>query len=775
MRRPPSPQARPSAPDALDQVYSPTRQAKQHHRTTRLLLPMLVLGAALGIVPLPGLTTEAGAMTTETRRPTISVDRVDSTNSPTKPQTKAQAKPQSEADVAEATSILDHDEHVDLEAARTVAEADGRAHAVEETVEPFVMIGITVPSDVDGVAVARVHADDAWGEWFPLRTSPDHGPDSDTDEGRDAIDADETTEPVWIGDGDGYEVSLPGSTSDVEVHLVREGSERVSVAMASDPAGAAPTINSRSTWGARAPKRTISTTSELRLAVVHHSVNSNGYTAAQVPALLRSIQAYHMDAQGWDDIGYNFLVDRFGGTWEARDGGMDKVAAGGHSRGFNVGSTGVVVLGDFMQDSPPPAAVAAVGELLAWKFAIHGVNPAGTVSYYTSIGSSSLAPGTHVLPRINGHRDVSATACPGTWLYSQIGAIRSRAESRYTAYLPQQPEASTNTHGPGIVLEGDFNGDELDDVLRYRPGSAPDELWYGGPTGMVRSSTNVNGTYRPVVGDFDGDGFDDIFWYGQGPALDFVWYGGASGFTNVSVSVNGSYDPFVGDFDGDGRDDIFWYGEGSVLDFAWFGGSHRQFTSTRQSVNGVYEPMIGDFDGDGNDDIFWYGPGLTAEYIWYGSPDSGRFTSVRPTSMTGTYVPLVGDFDGNGSDDIFWYRPGPASDQLWLATGHRESFDHRRVAVNARYTPRVVDVAGDGADDIVWYAPGRAADHLWQFAPGGLYRSVPIIVSGTYGPLVGDFDGDGRQDILWLAASMSTSYLWLGQPDGLFGAISATS
>src|SRR3546814_5540844 len=100
---------------------------------------------------------------------------------------------------------------------------------------------------------------------------------------------------------------------------------------------------SRSQWGAREPSATPSIGADLKLAVVHHSVNSNSYSAAEVPSMLRSIQTYHMDVQGWNDIAYNFAVDRFGRTWEARAGGVTQTVIGGHAKGFNTYTTGVKI------------------------------------------------------------------------------------------------------------------------------------------------------------------------------------------------------------------------------------------------------------------------------------------------------------------------------------------------------------------------------------------------------------------------------------------------
>src|SRR5205814_8139148 len=98
-----------------------------------------------------------------------------------------------------------------------------------------------------------------------------------------------------------------------------------------------PPINTRASWGARAPKATPGYASSVQMTFVHHTVNSNTYAQSDVPSILRSIQAYHMDSNGWDDIGYNFLVDRFGGMWEGRGGGMDQPVIGAHTLGFNTG------------------------------------------------------------------------------------------------------------------------------------------------------------------------------------------------------------------------------------------------------------------------------------------------------------------------------------------------------------------------------------------------------------------------------------------------------
>ena len=71
-----------------------------------------------------------------------------------------------------------------------------------------------------------------------------------------------------------------------------------------------------------APPRVTPGYGDVRLAFVHHTENPNGYSAGEVPAMLRAIWAFHRFTNGWNDIGYNFVVDLYGRIWEARAGGV---------------------------------------------------------------------------------------------------------------------------------------------------------------------------------------------------------------------------------------------------------------------------------------------------------------------------------------------------------------------------------------------------------------------------------------------------------------------
>jgi hypothetical protein len=110
-----------------------------------------------------------------------------------------------------------------------------------------------------------------------------------------------------------------------------------------------PTIYSRRAWGAdeslrRNPPEWSVTISQVHL---HHTASTNSYTRADVPAMIRGMYSYHVRTLGWNDIGYNFLVDKYGRTWEGRAGGVHTAVAWpyangprhiGHVAGFGVPS-----------------------------------------------------------------------------------------------------------------------------------------------------------------------------------------------------------------------------------------------------------------------------------------------------------------------------------------------------------------------------------------------------------------------------------------------------
>jgi hypothetical protein len=201
-----------------------------------------------------------------------------------------------------------------------------------------------------------------------------------------------------------------------------------------------PPIVARSAWArGGAPPAVPPEYGRVQLAFVHHTENADGYSAAAVPEMLRSIYQFHRFGRGWHDIGYNFAIDRFGRIWEARAGGIDEPVIGAQAGGYNAYSTGIAILGSYGAQRISAAALAALERLLAWKLSLHGAPCEGRVTVrVTARGAvySRFPAGARVsLPRVAGHRDADSTDCPGDALYGQLTGTRHGA-ARLAGFSP---------------------------------------------------------------------------------------------------------------------------------------------------------------------------------------------------------------------------------------------------------------------------------------------------------------------------------------------------
>jgi hypothetical protein len=347
-----------------------------------------------------------------------------------------------------------------------IAASRGFVSPPVQTPRRFNLVGLSWKGDGEPAIALRARTDDGdWTRWTPAG--------ADGRQGR----ARSTSAPVWVGEADWVQYRLSRRVPGLRLHFVNttgtaSAADRVltrlrtlahSAVLRVAPAWAAtsrPRIHPRSEWGAeQCPTRGVAY-GRVRAATVHHTVTANNYSRAQAPAAILAVCRFHRNTNGWNDIGYNFVVDRFGRIWEGRAGGVDEAVMGSHAQGYNSQTTGISNLGTFTSVPQTDAAIGAMARLIRWKLSNHGVPSFGTARL-TSAGGPSARYGygdTRRFPRVMGHRDTGATACPGEQLYYQLPELRERigeqrpsgARVKLTAPLPELV-----VHAPdGVTFSG---------------------------------------------------------------------------------------------------------------------------------------------------------------------------------------------------------------------------------------------------------------------------------------------------------------------------------
>jgi hypothetical protein len=316
----------------------------------------------------------------------------------------------------------------------------------------FNLVGLTwdEAAHEEPALAVRTRTDDGdWTPWKAVFTHTEDGPDPGTDEAR----TEGMSNPVWAGEADWVQYRssepLPGArlhfvnTAGTATEADRAQTEirgavstavttvagvlRTRLAGAQEPQ---PPIVSRADWGADAcPPRSGADYGQVKAAYVHHTVNLNDYTPEEAPQVVLGICRYHRNTNGWNDVGYNFLVDRFGTIYEGRAGGVAAAVIGAQAEGFNAQSTGIANIGTFSSVPQSQAALDAMARLIRWKLPLHGYATSGTAVMQSAGGGTSRfgAGATVRVDRILGHRDTNSTECPGAALYAQLPQLRQMA------------------------------------------------------------------------------------------------------------------------------------------------------------------------------------------------------------------------------------------------------------------------------------------------------------------------------------------------------------
>jgi N-acetylmuramoyl-L-alanine amidase/FlgD Ig-like domain len=303
-----------------------------------------------------------------------------------------------------------------------------RSAAVETAAQSFDLVGM----HWRGSGTIRFRTRSAAGKWSAWRVAApesDDLPDANTPEGRRSRGW-HLGNPYWVGPSSGIQYRATGNVQRLRGYFVhplpgRRPSPRLVQPFDTDE----PAIITRPRWGAyenirRNRKHGPKIADNVHFAIVHHTAGSNSYSCSQSAAIVRSIEVYHVKGNGWDDIGYNFLVDKCGQVFEGRYGGTDRAVVGAHALGFNFGSVGVALIGNYNGAGLSSAARASLVKLLAWRLDVAHVDPLSRTSH-VSTGNPKYGRGTSVqLNAIVGHRDTYPTSCPGNNVYAQLPSIR---------------------------------------------------------------------------------------------------------------------------------------------------------------------------------------------------------------------------------------------------------------------------------------------------------------------------------------------------------------
>ena len=185
----------------------------------------------------------------------------------------------------------------------------------------------------------------------------------------------------------------------------------------------APTIVSRAEWGctpATCPAKDPAIFAPVTHLIVHHTDGNN--TAADWKAVVRSIWVLHVQGNGWNDIGYNYLIDPDGTLYEGRAGGDGVIGA--HFSGVNTGTMGVALLGTYVSTAPPLKMMATLELMLAWQADKWKLDPLGVTFHAASALQLNV---------VSGHRDAGispkasgTTECPGNTAYTFLPALRTK-------------------------------------------------------------------------------------------------------------------------------------------------------------------------------------------------------------------------------------------------------------------------------------------------------------------------------------------------------------
>lgn len=255
-----------------------------------------------------------------------------------------------------------------------------------------------------------------------------------------------------------------------------------------------PNVCTRGCWGARAAS--VQYGNQPTRAILHHTAGSGDFNTNGIEdskANVRAIQNLHMNTNGWSDIGYHFLVDKHGNTFEGRAATMTNWVTGAHAYMANTRSVGFNFMGYFHSPyyhEAPAVMMNAVADVIAW-YMPNGWDPHGNPG--TTTGEFGTSPGS-----LCGHNEVSSTACPGENLVDRLGELRNMVQQRIAGVTTNNPSYYFDSGSQGWNIGGHNmsgpvhqNGGGWPGIV-YGDQLGNDGFWWG-------PDTNYTGAGDPCV------------------------------------------------------------------------------------------------------------------------------------------------------------------------------------------------------------------------------------------------------------------------------------
>ena len=753
---------------------------------------------------------------------------------------------------------------------------DAQTIRVVSDVEPvtgYGTVGVTWASgqhlgEEDVTVDVRTKDNGVWSKWERVHYDPEHDPDPGT-EGPgvrsgtdatvvgnvDAVQARATTDTGYSPKGLELAVIDPGKDVDpveqapaIDTGTLDDGdtgdsststaptygdSASLSAAVPADsmPVAPKPQIFSRAQWGADESMRDPSSLhyGKIQTSFVHHTVNANDYSKDQVPSILRGIYAYHTQSRGWSDIGYNFLVDRFGRIWEGRYGGVDKPVVGAHTLGYNEESFAMSAIGNYDIAPPSQAMINAYAALFAWKLSLSGI----------AADNPKIWVQDRYLQAINGHRDVESTACPGKYLYAKIPEIRKLAAAIQQGATTSEPPPPS---GPGTPLDanisgsdwpdlvvrdaqthhavvvrtlgqmgfedgvtaatkwsskdlvapaGDLDGDKVGDVVARDGSTGEARLYLGTVDGALRSTDTVYPRFAKLdqltgAGDFDGRGNNDLVGRDAATGRLLLFPGRGDGTFGRAVRLADDWSAYdlttgVDDFDGDGRPDLVARSGDTLYLVPGLASGTTATLGQPVALNGSWGGFDtiagrGDVTKDGLPDLVARDGGTGITYVYPGDGQGGWTERLGGWSKYQgvSWLAVAGQLAGSRRPDLVGVN-SKGELRVFPNTGRGNvgnPIDTGVVLDDVDLLLNVGDWDGDGRGDVM---TRQASTGVMQLRRGlrGNRLAAPVTVGTGWGSVtriaaVGDVTGDGKPDLVGRAAD-GTDRVYPGNGASGFG------